>query len=257
MTTKGSAFLWVILVATLLGLTLGLIAVDCDLKAQGSALGLLPQNHRGTPVCKVVRVIDGDTVVLLLDGKETTVRLIGVDTPETVHPHKSVESYGKEASRFTENLLKGESVKLEYESGVSKLDKYGRTLAYLYRVPDGLFVNLEIVRQGYGHAYTQYPFQYMEQFRSYERAAREAEKGLWGPDVPGVSAAGALATPQVVKGSETQSTEQTEEVTVYITRSGAKYHRAGCRYLRKSTISISLKDARGRYTPCSVCSPPQ
>ena len=68
---------------------------------------------------------------------------------------------------------------LEYETEAATTDKYGRTLAYLYRAPDGLFVNAEIVRQGYGHAYTRFSFKYMEQFREYERIAREAGKGLW------------------------------------------------------------------------------
>jgi len=90
---------------------------------------------------KVIRAVDGDTVVLEMDGKEVKVRLIGVDTPETMHPTKQVEFYGKEASRFTANLLKGESVYVEY--GKERTDKYGRTLAYLYRVPDGLFINLK------------------------------------------------------------------------------------------------------------------
>ena len=133
---------------------------------------------------KVERIVDGDTVVLLMEGKKTKVRLIGVDTPETVHPSKPVEAYGKEASQFTRNLLEGESVYIEYESGASELDKYGRLLAYLYRAPDGLFVNLEIVRQGYGHAYTQYPFQHMELFRTYEKKATHAGKGLWGAGKP-------------------------------------------------------------------------
>ncbi len=106
---------------------------------------------------KVIRTIDGDTIVVSVKGGEVTVRLIGVDTPETVHPNKGVEYFGKEASRFTRNLLKGESVYLEYEQ--DRFDKHGRTLAYAFRAPDGLFVNLEIVRQGYGHAYTKFPFQ--------------------------------------------------------------------------------------------------
>jgi len=129
------------------------------------------------PTWSVSRVIDGDTVVLKKDDEELTVRLIGVDTPETVHPQKPVEEYGREASQFTKNLLKGESVWITY--GTEKKDKYGRTLGYLWRCPDGLFVNLEIVRQGYGHAYTRYPFNYMETFRAYEKRAREAGKGLW------------------------------------------------------------------------------
>ena len=103
------------------------------------------------------------------------VRLIGVDTPETVHPQKAVEAFGKEASAFTRNLLLGEEVYLRFDHKTAsvvgeltdKIDKYGRMLAYLYRVPDGLFVNLEIVRQGYGHAYTQFPFKHIELFRYY------------------------------------------------------------------------------------------
>ena len=104
----------------------------------------------------MLRTIDGDTIEVEQDGKPVKVRLIGVDTPETVHPSKPVEAFGKEASRFTANLLKGESVYLEFDK--DKTDKYGRTLAFVYRAPDGLFVNLEIIRQGYGHAYTKYPF---------------------------------------------------------------------------------------------------
>jgi micrococcal nuclease len=89
-------------------------------------------------------------------------RLIGVDTPETVHPSKPVEHYGREASLFLTNLLKGESVYAVYDQ--ERTDRYGRTLAYLFRAPDGLFVNAEIIRQGYGHAYTRFPFRHMELF---------------------------------------------------------------------------------------------
>lgn len=132
---------------------------------------------------EVARVIDGDTIEVTADGKPLTVRLIGVDTPETVHPSKPIEHYGKEASVFLRNLLLGESVTLTPDQGdVLTTDKYGRTLAYVHRAPDELFVNLEIVRQGYGHAYTQYPFKHMELFKAFERLARETGKGLWATD---------------------------------------------------------------------------
>jgi len=127
----------------------------------------------------VIRVVDGDTIVVSIKGKDVKVRLVGVDTPETVHPTKPVEHYGKEASRFTKNLLKGEKVYLVGEPLPGALDRYGRTLAYVYRAPDGLFVNAEIIRQGYGHAYTQIPSKYMEEFKQLEQFARKAEKGLW------------------------------------------------------------------------------
>jgi endonuclease YncB( thermonuclease family) len=118
---------------------------------------------------EVAAVIDGDTVKLVIDGKPTTVRLIGIDTPETVHPTKPVEPYGKRANEFLHNLVNGGSVYLEY--GSARTDKNGRLLAYLYRAPDGLFVNLEIVRQGYGGAYSRYPFKYSDLFVRWDSLA--------------------------------------------------------------------------------------
>jgi len=199
----------------------------------------------------VLRVIDGDTVKIQYNGKPTTVRLIGIDTPETVHPQKPVERFGKEASAFTRNLLLGESVYLRFDG--NKTDKYGRMLAYLHRVPDGLFVNLEIVRQGYGHAYTRFPFKHMELFRHYERRAREVGKGLWGNTA--VAATESDTSSPIIKATPTLDGHA--DVTVYITRTGKKYHQVGCRYLSKSQKPISLKDAKVRYSPCSVCNPPK
>ena len=126
----------------------------------------------------VKRVVDGDTIVLENDER---VRLIGVDTPETVHPQKPVEYFGKEASAFTKSMCKGKQVRLEYDW--QRQDKYGRTLAYIY-LEDGTFVNAEIVKQGYGHAYIKFPFKYLKQFRLYERLARENGIGLWAKDSP-------------------------------------------------------------------------
>jgi micrococcal nuclease len=209
---------------------------------QTSLPKLPPKDWTGTKAHKVVRIVDGDTVVVSLNGKPTRVRLIGVDTPETVHPKKAVEFYGKEASRFTTNLLKGESVYLDYDQ--QKTDKYGRTLAYLYRAPDGLFVNLEIIRQGYGHAYTMFPFKYMEVFRAYEQRAREAGRGLW-------------AAAEGITGRNTPAPKKGVGLTVYVTKSGTKYHVAGCTHLRKSMIPITLDEARRKYCPCSVCNPPK
>ena len=127
-----------------------------------------------------VRVIDGDTI--LLDGDER-VRLIGVDTPELHRPNTPVQYYAREASAFTRRLVEHRKVHLEYDH--DRRDKYGRTLAFVY-LGDGTFVNLEIVRQGYGFAYTRLPFRYLDEFRAAERAAREAGAGLWAePDSVG------------------------------------------------------------------------
>ena len=123
------------------------------------------------------RVIDGDTIAVEKNGKKEKVRLIGVDTPETVHPSKPVEYFGKEASEFTRKKVEGKRVRLEYDW--QSRDKYGRLLAYVY-IEDGTFLNAEIIRQGYGFAYTRYPFKYLEDFRQYEREARGNNRGLWG-----------------------------------------------------------------------------
>jgi micrococcal nuclease len=121
----------------------------------------------------VVRVVDGDT--LLLDGNER-VRLIGVDTPESVDPRRPVEHFGKEASAFLRRMAEGKRVRLAFDQ--ERKDRYGRTLAYVH-LEDGSLLNGEIIRQGYGHAYTRFPFRYAEEFRAYEREAREQRRGLW------------------------------------------------------------------------------
>ena len=123
----------------------------------------------------VVRVVDGDT--LLLDRNER-VRLIGVDTPETVDPRRPVQRFGKEASEFTRRMAQGKQVRLEFDQ--DRRDRFGRTLAYVF-LEDGAFLNAELIRQGYGHAYTRFPFKYLEEFRALEREAREAQRGLWKP----------------------------------------------------------------------------
>jgi len=129
----------------------------------------------------VKRVIDGDTIVVNIFGKKERVRLIGVDTPETKHPRKPVEYYGKEASDFTRRLCEGKRVRLEYDPAnrqVKDRDKYGRLLAYVY-LADGTFLNAEIIKQGYGYAYTRFQFKYLDEFRKHEKYARQKTLGLW------------------------------------------------------------------------------
>ena len=121
------------------------------------------------------RAIDGDTIIVNIAGVKERVRLIGVDTPETKHPRKPVQYYGKEASMFTANMVEGKKVRLEFDQ--SQRDRYKRLLAYVY-LEDGTFLNAEIVKQGYGHAYTKFPFKYMHKFRQHEREARLKKRGL-------------------------------------------------------------------------------
>jgi len=126
----------------------------------------------------VQRVVDGDTLLL---GTGERVRLIGVDTPETKRPNTPVQYFGKEATAFTKRVAEGKRIRLEYDQAnahIDHKDRYGRTLAYVF-LADGALLNAEIIRQGYGHAYTKFPFSRMEEFRRLEREARENGRGLW------------------------------------------------------------------------------
>lgn len=127
---------------------------------------------------KVVRVVDGDTIKVRIGRKVETVRLIGVDTPETVDPRRPVEYFGREASRFVKEMALGDRITLEPDPQCSNRDKYRRLLRYVY-LEDGTLLNAEIIAQGYGHAYTKYPFSRMKEFRRLERAARQGSLGLW------------------------------------------------------------------------------
>ncbi len=135
-----------------------------------------------TASAEVIRVVDGDTIeVKFTDGTIEKVRLIGIDTPETVDPRKPVECFGKEASAKMKELVEGKTAKLERKEDENR-GVYGRLLRYVY-VGD-LFINAEMIKQGYAYAYIKYPFdsKLMEEFKQYEREAREKELGLWSPD---------------------------------------------------------------------------
>lgn len=151
-----------------------------------------------SPDCaRVMNVVDGDTIDIflykarqpgdldcfsadleskaILMRKRERVRLIGVDTPETVHPFKPLEKFGKEASNYTKAQLSGQVVQLEYD--LTKRGKYGRLLAYIHL--EERHFNAELVRKGFAFAYLKYPFQYREEFRQLQLQAEQEKVGMW------------------------------------------------------------------------------
>jgi len=135
----------------------------------------LPPRH-----ARVTTIVDGDTIRVDLDHHLTTIRLIGVDTPELSprnRPSVPAQPFAHEAAAFARRTLVGRRVRLEFESA-DRIDKYGRTLAYVF-LPNGTFFNRELVRQGYGRAYVVFPFRFRKQFLADEAVARRERRGLW------------------------------------------------------------------------------
>ena len=132
----------------------------------------------------VDRVVDGDTVKVTLDGEQVSVRLIGINTPETVKPGSPIECFGPESSDFAVNLLDGQSIVLEFDESQGYLDRYDRVLAYVWRVlPDGTLrlFNEEAVRGGFAYErqYSDGPYSWKVAFDDAQRDAQEAGAGLW------------------------------------------------------------------------------
>ena len=129
----------------------------------------------------VTEVVDGDTIKISMEGKVETLRLIGMDTPETVDPRKPVQCFGKEASSKAKELLSGRKVRIETDPTQGERDKYDRLLAYIYR-DDGLLYNKYMIEQGYAHEYTyNIPYKYQVEFKAAQKSAQTAQLGLWSP----------------------------------------------------------------------------
>ena len=135
-----------------------------------------PQNNT---TYQVKRIIDGDTFEIQYKGKLTSVQLIGVNTPEpNTTNNRPPEPYSEEATKYLQEFLLEETVYFDYDQ--SKFDKHKRILGYVYRSSDGVFVNLEMIREGYAKVDLRYPFKYEELFTDYESRAKTDRKGLWG-----------------------------------------------------------------------------
>ena len=148
------------------------------LGAAGSGGGGGSDGPRSSSEATVVRVVDGDTVVARVGGREERVRYIGMDTPEDVKPGTPVQCYSRKAAAENRRLVAGRRVRLVRDAEAR--DRYGRLLAYVYRASDGLFVNAELVRRGYARPLTIPPnVAHRAQIARLARTARRTGRGLW------------------------------------------------------------------------------
>lgn len=136
----------------------------------------LPDGQAAT----VTRVVDGDTVVVRADGEEFKVRLVGVDTPESVHPTKPIEPFGPEASEFTRRALGGDYNRVILVTDViqGETDRYKRRLAYIVRQKDGADVGAELLEVGLAEVYSG-RFDRKEFYKQLEDVAQRASVGMW------------------------------------------------------------------------------
>jgi micrococcal nuclease len=129
---------------------------------------------------KVLKVIDGDTIRVLINNKEDTVRLIGIDSPEVVDDEKPVQCFGKEASSKAKEILSSKTIVLESDPTQGNRDEYGRILRYVF-LEDGTSFDKLMLSEGYAHEYTfkGNPYKYQSEFIQAEREAKGENKGLW------------------------------------------------------------------------------
>lgn len=188
----------------------------------------------------ILKVVDGDTIDIKYNGKKERIRMLCVDTPESVHPERSKNTpMGEKASAYTKHRLAGQSVDLELES--KKRGKYGRLLAYV--ILDGENFNIELVRKGWSKYYTKYgnSKKHHSEFLGAEKEARAQGLNLWAGNVINVGS---------------------EDLTCKLVRGNFKsmiFHQPGCRYFDCKNCTKAFPNRhnalKAGYKPCGICKP--
>ena len=168
---------------------LSLLAAACSADtAGGASVATVPDHEHGEANAIVERVVDGDTIVVDIIGNRERVRLLGIDTPESVAVNRPEQCFGKESAAYLTSLLP-EGTEVTLIRDIESRDHYDRLLAYVVRSSDQLFVNLDLLERGYAGVMIYEPNSfYRELFEDAENDAFQADIGLWGvcggPDVP-------------------------------------------------------------------------
>lgn len=203
----------------------------------------------------VKRVVDGDTLKIDYNGKEESVRLIGVDTPESVHPDESKNTeFGKKASEFSKNYLEGKQISLEFD--VQERDKYGRLLAYVYL--NGIMYNKTLLEEGYAKIATYPPnVKYVDDFTKIQEEARNNKKGLWAYQTTTEETPANEENTSATENTDNNSSSSNIQYngrTVYRSKTGTKYHYSSTCSNMKNPTEITLDEAKKQgLEPCKKC----
>jgi endonuclease YncB( thermonuclease family) len=202
---------------------------------------------------EVSSILDERTLQVTLADGSSRIRLAGV-----ARPHSEPE---RAAGRdFLERLLTSEHVQVEFlprpSQAVGDQAPSDPVDAYVFRDPDGFFVNLELIRLGYAPAASKPDHPREDAFRAQEARARAAGKGVWRTPRAKDSPQPPNRPAPVTADATGNAPSAAGETLVYVTPSGSKYHRADCRFAKGTARAITLDEARRRHQPCSVCKPP-
>lgn len=203
------------------------------------------QQPATTDLYEVIRVVDGDTIDVSIGETIQRLRLIGMNTPETVDPRKPVECFGVEASNKAKSVLSGKKVKLESDITQGELDKYDRLLRYVF-LEDGTNFNLFMIKEGYAYEYTyELSYKYQNDFKGAQKYAQDHKLGLWGD----ICQKDAIVVPSTVVVPATPTTETTitpatpqNNCTIKGNINSKKekiYHMIGCGSYNQTVIDIS------------------
>jgi len=208
--------------------------IDISTSAVTDATSTGTESQSGELV-KVVRVVDGDTINVEINGKVEPVRYIGIDTPETVDPRKPVQCFGVEASKKNKELLEGKTVRLETD--ITDRDKYNRLLRYVWL--DDILINQKLVEDGFAKSYSYPPdIKYQDKFVAAEKKAREDKLGLWTACASDTNSS-TTVTPTATQTSSSAS-DPSCTIKGNISSSGEKiYHMQGCGSYSKTIIDES------------------
>jgi endonuclease YncB( thermonuclease family) len=226
---------------------------------------------------KVIRIFDADTILVQIGDVKRRYQLLGVHAPQFNPKDRTPKPFSVESRRFIEQLLLGESVYIQHDSyGVR--DRQNRRAAYVFRAPDMLFVNLELVRQGYAKHDPKLGSLYNDSFHHYESKAKVLFRGIWNPNTPAIDWTQQqlpVADPDLpsvtrspTKSSATKGPKSPETnppaspaerpdglVPIYITKSGSKYHKKDCPHLTDSQRPTTREKVKATHKPCKTCKP--
>lgn len=208
----------------------------------------------GQPLCPVRRISSAEQILVYIDGKSKIVTLVGIQISGPEADRETVKAY-------LDRMLTGEAVivrPLELPKG-----RESTTVpAHVYRAPDGLFINEELIRQGLVRVDDKYDGEFLERFLEYEKRAKELKRGIWENNhAEKIKAGGgnpAKATPSPSGGAAEKKPAEPagSDTVVYVTEKGSKYHRQSCQWA-KTGHPMSLDEAKQKFEPCKVCKPPE